>query len=56
MLTTRGGKADRSYLRRRLEMRLAEQEPFLADLENEKRIKRIDFEKNGKRNQEIVLA
>jgi predicted DNA-binding protein len=56
VLITRGGKADRSYLRRRLEMRLAELEPFLAVLESEKRIKRIDFEKNGKRNQEIVLA
>jgi hypothetical protein len=43
-------------LRRRLEMRLTELEPILAALESEKRIKLIDFEKNGKRNQKIVLA
>jgi hypothetical protein len=56
MLMAQGGKADRSYLRGRLEMRLAELEPFLAALEGEKRIKRIDFEKNGRPNQLIVLA
>ena len=56
VLITQGGKADRSYLRERLRMRLAELEPFIAALESEKRIKRIDFEKNGRPNQIIVLA
>jgi hypothetical protein len=37
-------------------MRLAELETALAALESEKRIKRIDFEKNGRPNQIIVLA
>ena len=43
-------------MRERLRMRLAELEPFIAALESEKRIKRIDFEKNGRPNQIIVLA
>jgi hypothetical protein len=55
-LTSTGGKAERSYLRRRLDMKLAELEPALAVLESEKRIKRTDFEDKGKPNQIITLA
>jgi hypothetical protein len=39
-----------------MDMRLTELEPALAVLESEKRIKRIDFEENGKINQIITLA
>ena len=39
-----------------MDMRLAEMEPALDALESEKRIKRIDFEKNGCHNQKIVLV
>ena len=55
-LTSIGGKADRSYLRRRLDMKLAELETALVALESEKRIKRTDFEEKGKTNQMITLA
>jgi hypothetical protein len=55
-LTSIGGKADRSYLRQRLDMKLAELEPALAALERKKKIKRTDFEENGKTNQIITLA
>jgi hypothetical protein len=34
-----------------MDMRLGEMEPALAALESEKRIKRTDFEENGKTNQ-----
>jgi hypothetical protein len=55
-LTSTGGKADRIYLRRRLDMKLAELEPVLAALESKKKIKRTDFEEKGKTNQMISLA
>ncbi len=55
-LTSTGGKADRFYLRRRLDMKLAELELALAALESKNKIKRMDFEEKGKPNQMITLA
>jgi hypothetical protein len=49
------GKADRSFLRRRLDMKLAELEPALLVLESKKKIRRTDFEEKGKTNQMITL-
>lgn len=49
-LTSTGGKADRTYLLRRLDMTLAELEPALAALGSKNKIKRDDFEEKGKTN------
>jgi predicted DNA-binding protein len=54
-LISLGGKAKRSYLRRSLDMTLAELEPALVALESKKKIKRTDFEEKGKTNQMITL-
>jgi len=54
-LVSTGGKVDRTYLRRRLDMKLAEMEPALAALESKKKIKREDFKEKGKTIQIISL-
>jgi hypothetical protein len=45
-LTSIGGKADRSYLRRSLDMTLAELVPALVALGGKKKINRSDFAEN----------
>ncbi len=54
-LVSQGGKAARSYLRRRARLKLAELEPVLAALEREKKITRTNIEQSGWPDQVIRL-
>jgi len=55
-LVSQGGKAARSYLRRRLGLNLAKLEPVLAALEREKKITRERIKQVGRPDQTITLT